>query len=340
MNINNRLEKLSPKSIVILRALQLGDMLCAVPALRALRGAFPDARITLISLPWAQALVERYDRYLNDFIEFPGFPGLPERVPQVHQFPAFLSDVQSRHYDLALQMHGSGSIVNPLVKLFGARQAAGFYEGEEYFPENGEFMPYPKTEPEVWRHLSLMEHLGIPLQGDELEFPLHERDWAEFHQVENQFDLKRGQYVVIHAGSRKADRRWPIDRFAALGDALSARGLQIVLTGTSEECTLTKAVALQMQTPVINLAGQTSLGSLAALLSASRLLICNATGVSHLADALNIPSVVLFTSFDFDRWAPKNQELHRILVNAPSIEPDTVLHEVDLLLRDEYIHAF
>jgi ADP-heptose:LPS heptosyltransferase len=79
---------------------------------------------------------------------------------------------------------------------------------------------------------------------------------------------------------------------------------------------------------------------LGALLSASRLLVCNDTGVSHLADALNVPSVVIFTASDVDRWAPKDKDLHRILTQAAMVEPQAVLHEVKGLLREERIHAY
>jgi len=78
-----------PQRIVILRALQLGDLLCAVPAFRALRTAFPHSEIVLLGLPWARSLVERFQHYLDGFREFPGWPGLPERAPAIEQIPAF-----------------------------------------------------------------------------------------------------------------------------------------------------------------------------------------------------------------------------------------------------------
>src|SRR5205823_5845056 len=154
----------------------LGDMLCAVPALQALRAGLPDATITLLGLPWARAFIERFRHYVDDFLEFPGYPGIPEREPDVRELPAFFTGVQRRRYDLALQMHGSGLVSNPFTVLLGARASAGFFLSGQYCPDERRFLPYDEREPEVLRYLRLMGSLGMPSQGEELEFPILAED--------------------------------------------------------------------------------------------------------------------------------------------------------------------
>ena len=335
-----KLVDINPESIVILRALQLGDMMCAVPAWRALRAAFPEARIALVSLPWAREFVGRFNRYLDEFIEFPGFPGLPERPAQNRQIPAFLEKIQSRNFDLALQMHGSGQVTNPLISLFDAKHSAGFYQQGEYCPDERNFLIYPDNQPEVKRHLRLMEHLRIPLQGEDLEFPILRGDRSEFHSLEKSNGLRTESYVCIHPGARAAERRWPAEWFARTADGLSQRGLQVVLTGMEQEKEIVKEVLGHMQYPALNLAGKTSLGSLAVLLSKAQLLVSNDTGVSHLADALRTPSVVLFTASSPERWAPKDRNLHRVIPWASAALPEMVLAEAGRLLKESTAYAF
>ncbi|MBD2101974.1 glycosyltransferase family 9 protein [Leptolyngbya sp. FACHB-261] len=324
---------LFPRRIAIFRALQLGDLLCTVPALRALRAAFPEAEIALIGLPWARAFVQRFNCYLDSFLEFPGYPGLPERAVQVQQVPAFLSTVQQLQFDLALQLHGSGGITNPLTLLFAAKQTAGFFSSGQYCPAPERFLPHPEREPEWRRPLKLLEFLGVPLQGEALEFPLFETDWRELRSLDAAqplFALPTEPYVCIHAGARDPNRRWSPQQFAAVADVLAAQGLKIVLTGSAAEAELTQAVATAMSSPCLNLTGQTSLGALAALLKGAQLLVCNDTGVSHLAAALQVNSVVIFTGSDPKRWAPLDQQRHRILCHPT---PEDLLTQANSLLH-------
>lgn len=197
----HRLGKPLPQSIAIVRSLPgLGDLLCAIPAWRSLRAALPEAQITLIGLPNARPFVSRFSHYLDNFLEFPGYPGIPEVSPQLTKLPAFFANVQQQHFDLALHMHGSGIVSNPFTVLLGARVNARFYLPGQYCPDADRFLPYPAHEPEVWRHLRLMEFLGIPLQGAFLEFPLGEEDFSELQTIQ-EVRIQTGEYVCIHPGA-------------------------------------------------------------------------------------------------------------------------------------------
>jgi ADP-heptose:LPS heptosyltransferase len=324
------------KRIVILRALYLGDLLNAVPAFRALKSAFPNSHVTLVGLPWSVEFVKRFHSYLDEFIHFPGIPGFPEQPPGIAQWPAFLSAMQSHHFDLAIQMQGSGDIANTLTSLWGAKQCAGFYLPGQYCADPNYFLEYPEHESEVWRHLRLMEFLGIPLQGDELEFPLFEEDWRAFQQIKEKFRFQK-EYICIHPGANARERRWPAQNFAVVADRLAAHGYQIVLTGTEKEAHLTASVARHMKAPAIDLAGKTNLGTLGALVSKAHLVVSNDTGVSHVAAALKTPSVILFPVPESIRWAPQNAQLHKRIWQAMGRPPSEVLPLVEEHL--DTIHA-
>ncbi|HEX7021290.1 MAG TPA: glycosyltransferase family 9 protein [Trueperaceae bacterium] len=300
--------------MVVVRALRgLGDMLCVVPALRALRAGLPRARITLLGLPEARSFVRRYSAYLDDFLEFPGFPGIPEKPVDARALPAFFRQVHDRHFDLALQMHGSGTFSNAFTVLLSARVTAGCYLDALSRPNPETFMPYRARESEVRRWLALMTFLGMPAAGEFLEFPIDSHDLQEFDALEEARDLPPGSYVCIHPGANEDRRRWSPHKFAAVGDGLAARGLQVVLTGSAGERMLAAETAEAMRARPLDLSGRTSLGVLAVLLAGARLLVSNDTGVSHLADALRLPSVVVFLASDPERWAPLDRARHRVV---------------------------
>jgi ADP-heptose:LPS heptosyltransferase len=307
--------------VLLFRALQLGDLLCAVPALRSLRRALPYAHIALLSLPWARDFVDRYSAYLDEFIEFPGFPGLPERQVDTTAIPSFLDRMREKRFDLTIQMHGSGGIVNVLLAQFGAKAEAGYCESAEGCPDPARFLPYPHGIHEVHRHLRLVEFLGASSKGDDLEFPLRDRDYEELARVPESASLRGGQYVCLHAGARFLTRRYPVSRLAEVGDYFAMQGYTVVLTGSSSERELTQFVASAMRFPSINLAGLTTLGAAAALVAGACIVITNDTGMSHLAAAVRVPSVVIVLSSDAARWAPLNKRLHPTILAEVACRP-------------------
>jgi ADP-heptose:LPS heptosyltransferase len=308
------------RRIAVFRALQLGDMLCAVPALRALRNAAPQATITLIGLPWARDFTRRYAHLVDDFLAFPGFPGFPEHPVSLRELPGFLNAAQRRDFELVIQMHGSGTLSNPLAATFGGRHHAGYFVEGQYCPEPHNFLAWRDGEHEVLRYLRLMRSLGAPAQGDHLEFPLQPEDWHSLQRTSahssNQAPMpipERGNYVCVHPGARLPSRRWPARRFAELADRVAAQGLTIVLTGSAEEKEITEQVARHMCAPALDLAGHTNLGAMAALVSQAALVICNDTGMSHIAAAVNTPSVVISSGADPARFAPLDARRHPVL---------------------------
>lgn len=310
-NLNTPAPRIQAARIAVFRALQLGDLLCAVPAWRALRYAYPHAHIALISLPWAHAFVARFAHYIDEFIYFPGFPGLPEQpfVPALTM--QFWAEMAQRRFDLMLQMHGNGNVINPMLMFCAAQTYAGFYRTDNYRPNPDFFLEYPDQGAEIHRHLRLMEWLGIPSQGDELEFPLYSADYHAFDALD--LPLSPGRYVCIHPGARAPERRWDPVYFARLADACVEAGYAVVLTGVEDERPLTQAVAAAMQHGALDLAGGTSLGAVAVLIERSRLLIANDTGVSHLAAALCRESIILALTDEQTRWGLLDHERHQVV---------------------------
>jgi ADP-heptose:LPS heptosyltransferase len=322
-----------PRSVVVFRALQVGDTLCAVPALRALRQRLPRARITLVGLPWARQLVERLSREIDEFIAFPGHPALPERACDPHAYRAFVHCVQARRFELALQLHGSGIISNGIITEFETRWQAGFCKLEA--DASRAWFPYPDSGHEIRRLLALTTHLGAPPCGEGLSFLLNEEDEGELARAGLAGPLSGPAYACLHVGARDEKRRWPLERFAELADALAARGLRIVLTGSEHEHTLIQAVAGAMRAPAFDAAGAISLGAMAVLMRGARLLVSNDTGVSHLAVALGLPSVVIFRASDIRRWAPLDSRLHQAVQDPEGIRGQAVLARALQLMARE-----
>ncbi len=310
----------APRRVAIFRALNLGDLLCSMPAFRALRQALPDARITLIGLESAVPVVARFKAYVDELVLFPGDPAFPEQAPRAAELPEFYRGLRARHFDLILQMHGSGAQSNALVQAMGARRWAGFVP-ETRQQEAGRLMAWPDHLPEVRRYLALLSYLGLSAQDAALEFPLSAGDDDEADRVAAEAGIELSRTIFIHPGARLASRRWPLDRFARVALYLAARGWQVAVTGSVAETELAASLVRQAQLPVVNLCARTSLGALVSLLRRARLLVCNDTGISHLAAAVRLPSVVIASGSDVSRWAPLDHDRHRVLYAPTPCRP-------------------
>ncbi|MDG6103797.1 glycosyltransferase family 9 protein [Dactylosporangium aurantiacum] len=277
--------------LLVLRALGIGDLATAVPALRGLRAAFPRHRLTLAAPAWLAPLVD-----------------LVEAVDA--QLP--VEDLTPRTWDgpppeLAVNLHGRGPQSHRLLRaaapgrlLAFACPPAGHHDGPHWCDD----------EHEVDRWCRLLHWYGIPADRTDLDLapPGHPAPVG---------------VSVVHPGAKSGRRRWPVDRFAAVARQLAADGHQVVLTGGPGEEAAAHAVATAagLDRSAV-LAGRTGLGELAAVIARARLLVSGDTGVAHLATAFRTPSVVLFGPMSPQRWGPPaTRPWHRAIWHGTVAEP-------------------
>jgi ADP-heptose:LPS heptosyltransferase len=267
-------------TVLVLRALGLGDLLTGIPALRGLRRAYPDARITLAT-PERFRELAMLSGAVDDVDPTPGLGALQAR----REPPA-----------LAVNLHGSGP--ESITDLVGLQPRALLTHRHSAYPG----LPGPPWRAdlhEVDRWCRLLEWAGIPCDPEDLGIS------------RPQGYPDRSGVVVIHPGAAYPARRWPPERFAAVAAALRDAGHKVVVTGDRNEIDLARCVADAAGLPQSAvLAGTLGLLELVALISDCRLLICGDTGVGHIATATGAPSVLLFGPTPPNRWGPRGSGPH------------------------------
>ena len=307
------------RRIAAVRALPgVGDLLCAVPALRALRAAHPAAGITLVGLAAARWFVARYPDLVDDLLDVTGVPGLPECRADAGAARRFYARARRRRFDLAVQLHGSGAITNPLTTMLAARDEVTAHLPGQWVPP-GRTIPYPGEGPEIHRLLAVTRAAGCPDQGDRLDLPTTASERARAAALVAASHAEHPPpYACLHPGASRPANRWPAARFAAVGARLAAAGHRVVLTGTAAEASLAAEVAAALRGRCVDLCGRTDIGVLAAVFAHARLVVSNDTGAAHVAAAVGTPSVVVFPAEgDPQRWAPLDQTRHRVVSPRP-----------------------
>jgi len=279
-----------PATVGIVRARGLAGMLALVPPLRALREALPDSQITLISSGWGRDFSQRFSYYVDDYMELPGFPGFSHGPVAIDRIPFFLQSAQARRFDLVLQLQGCNTSPNLLASLLGARAVAGHYLPGQFCPDHRRFLLYPVGEPEVKRMLDLLTWLGVPSQGESLEFPIYAADWTAFKRVLGAQTLETFSYACLQAPTAETADLIPLDRWVGLARGLTARGMRLVLIGNQRNA---ESIQAAVGADCLSLAGGLGVGGLAALLSGCRIFISQQGGTSALAEALRIPRLIL-----------------------------------------------
>ncbi|RPI55291.1 MAG: hypothetical protein EHM56_05400 [Chloroflexi bacterium] len=156
---HGRLEEV--RRIAVLRANAIGDLVFALPALDALRAAYPDAEIVLLGLPWHADLLRGRPGPIDRVEVVPIYPPIREemgREADPAEQERFFAAMARERFDLAVQIHGGGRNSNPFVLRLGARVTAGLRTPDAAPLDR--WLPYVYYQPEVHRYLEVMALVG------------------------------------------------------------------------------------------------------------------------------------------------------------------------------------
>ena len=298
------------RKIAVLRAGGIGDFIFTLPALGALREAYPEAEIALLGDDWHEELLS-------------GRPGPPDRAIAVppstgvngpdtgvdedeEELKRFFICMREERFDLALQMHGGGAYSNPFIRKFEARVTAGPKTPNATALDRS--MPYVYFQNEILRNLEIVGLIGARTAELEPHLAVTQADLAEVGSVVPELEAP---LVALHPGAGDERRRWPPEKFATVGDALAETSARVAVVGVERDRALISEVVERMDHEALNLCGRLSLGGLTGLLSRCKVVISNDSGPLHMAAAVGASTVGIYWAPNFINASPPCRVRHR-----------------------------
>jgi ADP-heptose:LPS heptosyltransferase len=278
---------MSEPTVVVVRALGLGDLLTGLPALRAIADAFPGRRHVLAA-PKALGPLALLTGAVDEVVD---------------AAPLVPLDATLAAPDVAVNLHGRGPESTRLLCGLRPHRLVAFRHPE--VPATDRAPEWRAREHEVARWCRLLAESGIPADPTRLDLRPPSVPVPA---------AARGA-TVVHPGAASRARRWPAMRWAAVARAEARAGRRVVVTGSRSELALAETVARRAGLPASSLlAGRTDVLGLAAVVAAAGRVVCGDTGVAHLATAFRTPSVVLFGPCAPAEWGPpSDRPWHRAL---------------------------
>jgi ADP-heptose:LPS heptosyltransferase len=302
--------------VLALRALGLGDLLAGVPALRALRRAFPGHE-TVLAAPASLAEPVRLCGAVDRL--------LPASAPG-RAVPARLS-WQGPPPQVAVDLHGNGPPSHRLLTALRPGRVMAFAHPDT--PDIAGPSWYAE-EHERDRWCRLLRAYGIAADPGDLLMP------------RPPVDSPAPGAVVVHPGAGAPSRCWPVERFAVVAAELRRLGHRVVVTAGPGEEETAAVLAARAGLPPGEVCGGLTYGRLAALVADARAVLSGDTGIAHLAVAHATPSVTLFGPVPPRLWGPPPLPRHRALWHPGSGGDPHGRHTDPQLLRigtDEVLHA-
>ena len=320
---------------------QFGDFLLTTPAIRALRARFPDARVSLVVRSYLHP-VARNNPDVDEVLVFheSGWKWRPRDIGvfvglmrnPVDLAVVFNTVSHSFSSDLVAWLSGAPVVMGPAAPTFDHLDHNPFYT------INVPVDPEPRHQ--IQRNLDVVRHIGADTDDLSYGYALSGEERTEGRKVIESLaggpGKPRGPVVAVHFGTGDARKRYPVDRLARVCDELNARlSARVLVIPAPGEDDLLRAFREAMSTP-FHCAPPMSLRQVAGVIHAADLLVCNDTGVLHLAAAVKTPTLSFHATSDPAYWKPPGDR-HRAFYAASGrideIPPDRVCREITAMLE-------
>lgn len=304
------------RNILCIRPDNMGDLLMSGPAIHALKKSF-DARITVLTSSMA-AGIAAFMPGIDEVMVF-DLPWVKsERPADNTSLEQMVAGLREKKFDAAVIFTVFSQ--NPLPAALLAYQA-GIPAILAYCRENPYGLlthwvpdeePYTLIRHQVERDIHLIAATGAKVDDKGLKLNVPSSLWPSVQtRLAGVGWNSNRPWLLLHAGVSEAKRQYPAERWIDAGRTLTAKGYQLVLTGTTAERRLTSSICEGIGTGCFNLAGSLALDELICLISESPLLISVNTGPVHIAAATATPVVVLYaqTNSQHTPWQVPNKVL-------------------------------
>lgn len=285
------------RRILVSRLRFLGDVVLTTPLLRALRQAFPEARIAyLAESPYIEVLAHH--------------PDVDALLPLDRQSPAAqlstLRQLRRGHFDLTIDLFGNARSAL-LLWFSGARQRVGFdYRGRRLLYTNV-VRRDARPKNAIQFHLEALQPLGVAPAGSQTHLATSPAEdvWAVNYLHEKGIGASE-RLAAVHAGASWPAKRWFAERFGELARRMGAElGVRVLLTtGPGEEELVERVTQVAPEAAVLEVL---SIRQVMAVVKRCQVLVANDCGILHLGPALGTPTVGIFGPGEPEIWFPYSQ---------------------------------
>ncbi len=307
------------KNILVLRYRFIGDTILTVPFLRNLRYAEPDAYIAWVVAPISSDVIKGIP-YVNELIYWDPQTIHADSTGRHKTLKAkveFIKYLRGKKFDKVYILKRSLSSAI-MAYLTGAKERIGFDTEARGFLLTKR-VKYDHNQHEVHNFLNVLRADGIEVKDDYLEAWLS-RDEMEFAVRFFEDNCGVNDVVAIHPFAANPKRAWHIDNFIETSDTLTDYGYKTIFFGGKREIDYINYINKHAKSKPVIAIGRFNLRQTMALLSRCKAIVCNDSGIMHLAAAVDIPIVAIFgpqSPVKFGPYSKKAKILYKAFPCSP-----------------------